>query len=493
MLPEGVFPSKTAANAHPGLPEPGETFAGKYLIVRVLGEGGMGIVYEAVHRRLDVKVAIKTLLPAVMGQPDLVARFEREGRAAARLRNRHVAHTLDVDESEEGLPYMVMEYLEGVDLDLDLQRRGRLPIEESVDYVLQACEAMDEAHGLGIIHRDLKPANFFVCTVNGERVLKVLDFGISKTEDERGRRLTNTEVTLGTPVYMSPEQVRGTRDLDHRSDIWSLGVILYELLAGEPPFGGSATAAAVAIATDPIPPLSLKRPDVPAGLEAAIERALSKEPQDRFDDVASFAAALAPFAPHRGAWPSNPDLHVSASLDLGRSVLSSGHDLSEWSPATERAETLSAAALRSAETLPAPSFLPRIRVRTLALAASGALILGLGVRASVHSSRRGTEPNVAAASVSAVTDIAPGSILTATQPSAASNEAIMADTRRIEATDPVPPPAAMKHAPPVRSATATATAMASVPAPTPAAAPPLPKVRPRPSASASLNHPLYIP
>jgi eukaryotic-like serine/threonine-protein kinase len=470
----------------------GDILAGKYQVERVLGVGGMGVVVSARHLTLGERVAIKFLLPQALARDDVKARFLQEAKAAARLRGEHVARVHDTGMLDSGAPYMVMEYLEGSDLGAVLRDKGPMSVADAVDYVVQACEALAEAHSAGIIHRDLKPSNLFVIKrLDGSPSIKLIDFGISKVQlpgaEGAEGEMTATAVMMGSPLYMAPEQMASARDVDGRSDIWSLGVILYELLAGEPPFGGSATAAAVAIATDPIPPLSLKRPDVPAGLEAAIERALSKEPQDRFADVASFAAALAPFAPQRGAWPSEPDLPVAASLDLGRSVLASGHDLSEWSPATERAETLSAAALRSAETLPAPSFLPRLRVRTLALAASGALVLGLGVRASVHSPPRVTEPDVATA---AGTDESSGSTLTAaTQPPAFATDAFMADTQRIDAADAIPPPAMAKHVPLAHSAAA----MASVPAPTQVPAPPLVKARPRPGANASLNHPLYIP
>jgi serine/threonine-protein kinase len=152
------------------LPEPGDTLAGKYSIVRVIGEGGMGKVYEAIHLRLRQRVAIKMLLPRVVQLDDVVARFEREGRMAAQLRSRNVARILDVDSTQTGIPYMVMEYLEGHDLDVELQQRGMLPIEEAVSYVCQACEAMEEAHALGIVHRDLKPANLFLCPERTGRV-----------------------------------------------------------------------------------------------------------------------------------------------------------------------------------------------------------------------------------------------------------------------------------------------------------------------------------
>jgi serine/threonine-protein kinase len=277
------------------LPRPGEVIAGKYAIVKVIGEGGMGIVYEATHLRLRRRVALKMLFPHTTS-PDTVARFEREARAAAQLQDRHVAKVLDVDTTPDGLPYLVMEFLEGHDLEAELAARGPLPIEEAVGYVVQVCAAMTEAHAAGIVHRDLKPSNLFLCSEKQQWIVKVLDFGISKVADEGDAKLTNTQASVGTPLYMSPEQVRSARHVDARTDIWSLGVILYELLAGRTPFEGSTTAAAASIVADPTPPLVEFRADVPKDLQDAIHRALSKDPAGRFPTATEFAQAIAPFA-----------------------------------------------------------------------------------------------------------------------------------------------------------------------------------------------------
>ena len=278
------------------LPAAGDKLAGKYEIVRIIGEGGMGVVYEAMHLRLQQKVAIKLLQPRVLYMPDVVARFEREARAACRLRSRHAVRILDVDQTPAGLAYMVMEYLEGHDLSEELNRRIRLSVAESVDFVLQACVAMAEAHASGVVHRDLKPSNLFIVQEGARRVIKVLDFGISKMTTEGEAHVTSTFATMGTPLYMSPEQIRSAKNVDARTDIWSLGVILYELLVGERPFAGTTTAAAAAIVADEPVRLSV-RIDLPPALEQVVLTALAKKPEDRYRDVRSFAEALEPFAP----------------------------------------------------------------------------------------------------------------------------------------------------------------------------------------------------
>ena len=283
------------------LPAPGDRIAGKYDVLRVIGEGGMGIVYEVVHTRLQQRAAIKMLLPRVQAMPDVSARFEREARAACRLRSRHAVRITDVDHDDRGRAYMVMEFLEGHDLSAELEARRKLPTVEGVDVLLQACAAMAEAHASGVVHRDLKPSNLFLVNEGGERIVKVLDFGISKLTAEGEAAVTSTFATMGTPLYMSPEQIRSTKNVDARTDIWSLGVILYEVLAGERPFQGTTTAAAAAIVADEPPLLRTFAPDVPEGLQAVVHKTLAKKPEERFADVRSFAQALAAYGSNRDA------------------------------------------------------------------------------------------------------------------------------------------------------------------------------------------------
>jgi serine/threonine-protein kinase len=284
-----------------GIPRVGEIFAEKYRIESVLGIGGMGVVLAATHIHLEERVAIKLLLPAIAQNPEYVARFLREGRAAIKIRSEHVGRMIDVGKPAEGSPYLVMEHLVGQDLARVLEQRGPLPIAVAVDYLLQACEALAEAHVMGTIHRDLKPGNLFLTTrPDGTECVKVLDFGISKVADgvtpSADYSMTKSTTLMGSPLYMSPEQLRSLRSVDCRTDIWALGVILFEMLAGAPPFEGDTLPdlSVKIIVTEP-PLLRSKRPEAPAALEAIVSHCLEKEVTKRVPDVAALAAMLAPF------------------------------------------------------------------------------------------------------------------------------------------------------------------------------------------------------
>jgi eukaryotic-like serine/threonine-protein kinase len=283
----------------------GEILAGKYRVERVLGIGGMGVVVAAHHIQLDKRVALKFLLPEATTNAEVVARFAREARAAVKIESEHVARVIDVGAMESGAPYMVMEYLVGSDLAHRLQEHGAIAIEEAIDYLLQACEAIAEAHAAGIVHRDLKPANLFLTRrADGSSLVKVLDFGISKATLPAGSQpdmsLTKTASVMGSPLYMAPEQMRSTRSVDARADIWALGVILYELLSGKVPFEATTMPELCAMVLTEAPaPLRDKRPDTPPGLWAVIERCLQKDPAQRFGNVSDLANALSSFAPAR--------------------------------------------------------------------------------------------------------------------------------------------------------------------------------------------------
>jgi len=284
------------------LPQRGEIVAGKYRIESEIGAGGMGVVLGAQDTSLGRAVAIKFLSPSKSRRDGAVQRFLREARAAASIESEHVVRVFEVGTLPSGSPFIVMEHLRGADLSQVLAARGGLPIDEAVDYLLQACEALGEAHGRGIVHRDLKPHNLFVATrPDGSPCVKVLDFGISKAIEEGAPNLTSTDQVMGTPLYMSPEQVRSLKNVDHRSDIWALGSILFELLTASPIYEApSASALCAMIAMDPPARLRDKRPAAPPELEAIILRCLHKDPAGRFQDVGALAAALAPFASERG-------------------------------------------------------------------------------------------------------------------------------------------------------------------------------------------------
>jgi serine/threonine-protein kinase len=266
----------------------------------VLGSGGMGLVLAATHLGLRERVALKFMNAESVSHPDAAARFVREARAAARLKGEHVCRVLDMGETETGDRYIVIEHLEGRDLAEVLAERGSLGVTEAVEYVLQACEAMAEAHAAGIIHRDLKPANLFLTTgTDGAPCIKVLDFGISKILDPgTAAVVTTTRSMMGSPLYMAPEQLVSARDVDPRADIWSLGTVLFQLLTGETPYRGSSLPEVVAqvLHTDP-PRLSRRLPGAPRALDAALTRCLQRDPARRYQSVAELAADLAEVVP----------------------------------------------------------------------------------------------------------------------------------------------------------------------------------------------------
>ncbi len=283
----------------------GDLIDGKYRVERVLGQGAMGSVVAAYHTLLDLDVAVKVLSAELLRHEKSVERFMREARAVARLKSEHVARVMDVGMLDNGQPYIVMELLEGEDLDRMLHRIGPFTAERTVDFALQALEALAHAHGAGVVHRDLKPANLFLTTSpDGREVIKVLDFGVAKLAEPpvsanaatAPGALTGEHAALGSPGFMSPEQVRCSRDIDERADIWGMGVLLYEVLSGHAAFEGDSIGEIFGniLHTDPRP-LREHRPELPEGLEAAVMRCIRRAPGDRFQSVAELAAAIEPF------------------------------------------------------------------------------------------------------------------------------------------------------------------------------------------------------
>jgi eukaryotic-like serine/threonine-protein kinase len=278
----------------------GEVIADRYELCRLLGSGGMGVVFEARHKLIGRRFALKLLHPQYAQQPSMLTRFQREARAAGALENEHIAAVTDFGFAADGAPYLVMEHLDGEDLAAHLARSGPLPVTRAVSFVIQACRGLAAAHARDIVHRDLKPANLFLTRRgDGSDLVKVLDFGIAKLVDGDGTEsaITGTGKLLGTACYMPPEQAKGESDLDHRIDIYALGAILYELLSGTKAHPGTNyNAVLFHILTEKHEPIAARRPDVPQGLGRIIERAMASDRAERYQSVTALMEALRPFS-----------------------------------------------------------------------------------------------------------------------------------------------------------------------------------------------------
>jgi serine/threonine-protein kinase len=415
----------------------GAILCGKYRIDRVVAEGGLGIVLAATHLQLGQRVAIKYLKPFAAAQKPAVERFVREAQLASQIKSDHVVRVHDVGTLDDGGPYIVMEYLEGVDLARVLDA-GPLPISTAIDYVLQACDALAEAHAIGIVHRDLKPGNLFLARrAAGSSIVKIIDFGISKVAPTRSPSGTWEHVTtageiFGTPVYMSPEQLRSATRVDQRADIWALGVVLHELLTSTMPFNGeSVPQLCTSILSDPPVRLTSVRPDAPSELEAVILKCLEKDRDRRYRNVAELAQELAPFAPAT----------ASARVEHIKRVIVEGGN-SVRPPAPSRASLdLMAVAQGSAPPVAATR---SKRTMILATAASVAVAAAVGLSLIAASRGSGSARGTASASAGASSATAVTPIVAA----ASTNEAPAAPT----------PPATSDTATSVTSATAPAAA-----------------------------------
>jgi serine/threonine-protein kinase len=282
----------------------GKVMEGKYKILRVLGEGGMGVVYEANHTLIGRRLAVKVLHPDVSTMDDLVERFYNEARTAAAIGHEHIIEITDMG-SHNGAPFIVMEFLEGHAL-TDLMQERVFSMDEAVAISLQVLDALNAVHAAGVIHRDLKPDNVHILNKAGRQFVKILDFGISKlkTPEVQDMHLTRTGTVLGTPYYMAPEQAAGKKDQDHRIDIYAAGVILYEMLTGALPYtGDNYNALLAAILTEEAPTPRTYNPDIPVELENVIMTAIAKQPGQRFGNAVKFMEALRPFAP---SWIGRP-------------------------------------------------------------------------------------------------------------------------------------------------------------------------------------------
>ena len=500
-------PTAQLASIHPGV-----VVNGKYLVGEIIGEGGVGIVYAAQNLELDEKVALKCLRPEMLIDPAIVARFAREAKAAASIKSEYVATVHDVGTMPDGAPFMVMEFLEGKDLGAVMQEQGVLGPRAATECALQVCEALAVEQAKGIVHRDIKPENLMLTErTGGMRIVKVLDFGISKAAltgsiFRSDLPLVKTVSLMGTPLYMSPEQVRSTDSVDVRSDVWSLGMVLYELLTGTTAFSASSiTELCAMILEAPPQPLEVHRKDLPSGLVDVISRCLDKDPGRRYQNVAELALALMPFGPKRARLNVERAIAVlqgSGMIDTHVRLLSTmppppnGELAVDSIPANPRvpsgitpvAGARSSARMLAAEpsspSLPAQVALPgpydvdpdapppnnkgrTIVILGVLLAAAGVVIALLATRGS------GAAP-----------------VAEASKPAAATQAAVTP-----AAPQPVTPAAAQPAAQPPETTsaavlTATATAHAAPVAPLPQARPvftggPRPVVRPRPGAGAS--------
>jgi serine/threonine-protein kinase len=473
--------------------------AGKYRLTQLIGRGGMGSVWEGTHTTLGTHVAVKFIEAEYVNSVEARNRFENEARAAAKLRSKHVVEVYDHGVTDDGRPFIVMEYLRGEPLDKRLERVGRIPPKDTARLTLQVCRALSKAHAGGIVHRDLKPENVFLVwdDEDGADVAKVVDFGIAKFTDGGlgSSSATRTGSVLGTPYYMSPEQARGLRSVDHRSDLWSVGVIAYRCLVGTLPFEGEAVGdLLVKLCTAPLPIPSQVAPDVPPGFDAWFAKALCREPERRFSSATELANALAAVCglPVRGAYSTNdipipsyaggPMASSSPAITPAGALLTpQPHVVADRTgsnpalgPFVDTGSTLQIATGAPTTQTPAP-VAKRNTSAIVAAAGAAVVVLGVGIALLVQLNGSGSTASAASAT--------PGATEASLMPAASAPAPVAARTEPANSAEPASSavaaaPAALAPAPAAQKPSAPVTPVKPVrPSVT---RPPAPKVTPRP-------------
>ncbi len=397
------------------------------MVERVIGAGGMGVVVAVRHRELGELYAMKFMLPAALQNEQAVDRFVREARAAARLKSEHVAKVHDVGRLENGSPYMVMEHLTGQDLEALLSAAGPLQPAIAATYVMQACDAIAEAHDAGVIHRDLKPANLFVTKrANGSPCVKVLDFGISKSmADEQMNSMTKTSAIMGSPYYMSPEQMRSSKNVDHRTDLWALGVILYQLSTGRVPFPGETiTEVCSGVLADEPPALTII-PHIPQEFDAIVRRCLQKNPGHRYGNARELAAALANIA---GASPGTSGLNLQGVPTAAQAARPATVAMIGPPPAVAQELARSSGGQTQTEWGQAVAQKPKKSSMPVVLTIVGLAVVGGGVGAAVFATQKSAPPSVATPVALTAAETAAGPTTTDTTATAATTTAATTTT-----------------------------------------------------------------
>lgn len=377
-----------------GMLSEGDVIAERYMLVRELGRGGMGCVFEAFDQRLKRPVALKFLNHKSLEDSKQVSRFQREALAAGRIRHGSICDVRDLGEIDEGTPFIVMELLEGISLEQLFREETRLDVARAGRLVLQTLSGLWAAHQAGIVHRDLKPGNLFVTRdVEGLERIKILDFGLSKFLSESvGERLTHSGIVMGTPLFMSPEQAGGSADIDHRTDIWSVGVVLYEILTGKTPFDGqNYNEILVKIIMEAPASPKIRAPNISDEIEAVVFKALTKNREERYQSALEFGMALTEALENDGLqpWSSQPPLtdslctpdeplvpdHQDDATDSPDEAIEQVAPIVAEEPGTTVRESALDAPVASSET--------EARARMVSRRSLGALILGLGVLGAV--------------------------------------------------------------------------------------------------------------